>query len=79
MSRSAVFLDIKKVFDRVWYLDLLHKLPTLKISISLIKLISSFLSQRKHRVSVDGEMSTARDISAIMLGPVLHIVQSIYK
>jgi hypothetical protein len=29
-----------------------------------MKLISSFLSQRKVRVSVDGEMSTPKDIQA---------------
>jgi hypothetical protein len=31
---------------------------------SAIKLIGSFLSQRKFRVSVEGEMSTTRDIQA---------------
>jgi hypothetical protein len=34
------------------------------ILIILIKLISSFLSRRKFRVSIEGEMSTARDIEA---------------
>jgi hypothetical protein len=33
-------------------------------STNLIKLISSFLSQRKFRVSVEGEMCTLRDIKA---------------
>jgi hypothetical protein len=41
-----------------------YKLLELKFSISPIKLISSFLSQRKFRVSVEGEMSTPRDIQA---------------
>jgi hypothetical protein len=58
------FLDIEKAFDTIWHLDLLYKLSELKFSVSLIKLISSFLSQRKFRVSVKGEMCTPRDIQA---------------
>jgi hypothetical protein len=41
---------------------LLYKLSTLKFLISLVKLVSSFLSQRKFKVSVEGEMFTPRDI-----------------
>jgi hypothetical protein len=37
-------------------------LSKLEFSTSLIKLISSFLSQRKFSVSVEGEMSTSREI-----------------
>jgi hypothetical protein len=82
MSTAAVFLDIEKAFDKIWHLGLLYKLSELKFSISLIKLISSFLSQGKFRVAVEGEMSTPRDIRAeVPQGYVLspHIVQSIYK
>jgi hypothetical protein len=61
---AAVFLDIEKSFDTTWHLGLLYKLSKLKFSISLIKLISSFLSERKFRVSVEGKVSTARDIQA---------------
>jgi hypothetical protein len=45
-------------------LGLLYKLSALQISNSLIKLIGSFLSQRKCIVSVEGEMSTPRDLQA---------------
>jgi hypothetical protein len=64
MSMAAVFLDTEKAFDITWHTGLLHKLPELKFSISLAKLISSFISQRKFRVSVEAEMSTSRDIQA---------------
>jgi hypothetical protein len=64
LSTAAVFLNIEKAFDTTWHLGLLYKLSKLKISISLIKLIRSFLSQGKFRVSVEGEMSTTRDIQA---------------
>jgi hypothetical protein len=57
MSTAAVFLDIEKAFDTTLHLGLLYKLSKLEFLISLIKLISSFLSQRKFRVLVEGEMS----------------------
>jgi hypothetical protein len=47
MSTAAVFLDIEKAFHTTWHIGLLYKLPELKFSISLIKLISTFLSHRK--------------------------------
>jgi hypothetical protein len=56
-----VFLDIEKAFHTTWHPGLLYKL---EFSINLVKLISSFLSQRKFRVSVEGEMSTPREMQA---------------
>jgi hypothetical protein len=64
MPTDAVFLDTGKAFDKTWHLGLLYKLLVLKFSISLIKLISSFLSQRKFGVSIEGELSTQRVIQA---------------
>jgi hypothetical protein len=60
MSTDAGFMDIEKAFDTTCHLGLLHKLSELKFSINLIKLISSFLSQRKFRVSVEGEICVPR-------------------
>jgi retron-type reverse transcriptase len=64
MSTAAVFLDIEKAFDTTWHAGLLYKLSKLEFSTSFIKLIGSFLSQRKFRVSVEGEMSTQREMQA---------------
>jgi hypothetical protein len=64
ISTAAVFLDIEKAFDTTWQPGLLYKLSKLQFSISLIKLIASFLSQRKFRVSVEGEMSKPRYMQA---------------
>jgi hypothetical protein len=64
ISTAAVFLDIEKSFDTTWHSVLLYKLSKLKFSTSLIKLTGSFLSQRKFRVSVEGEMSTPRAMKA---------------
>lgn len=58
MSTAAVFLDIEKAFDRTWRSGLLYKLSDLKFSFG----ISSFLSHKKFRVSVEGEISTPREI-----------------
>jgi hypothetical protein len=66
MSTATVFLDTEKAFDTTMHLGLLHKLSELKFSISLIKLIPSFLSQRKFGVSVEYEISTPSDIKAGM-------------
>jgi hypothetical protein len=64
MCTAAVFSDIKKDFDRTWHTDLLYKLLKLEFLTSLIKLISSFLSQRKFSVLVEGEMSMQKEIQA---------------
>jgi retron-type reverse transcriptase len=64
MSTAAVFLDIEKAFDTTWHPGLLYKLTKLEFSARIIKLISSFLSNRKFRASVEGEVSTPREIQA---------------
>jgi hypothetical protein len=52
--------DSHKAFDTTWHTGLLYNLSKLYFSVSLIKLISSFLYKRKLFVSVEGEMSTPR-------------------
>jgi hypothetical protein len=64
ISTAAVFLDIENAFDTTWHPGLLYKLSKLGFSTNLIKLLGSFLSQRKFRVSVEGEMSTPREMQA---------------
>jgi hypothetical protein len=59
MSTAVVFF-IEKAFDKTWHTGLLYKLSKLDSSVSLIKLISSFLYKRKCFGSVEGEMSTPR-------------------
>jgi hypothetical protein len=64
LSTAALFLDIEKACYTTWHTGLLYKLSKLEFSINLIKLLSSLLSQRKFRVSVEGEMSTPRVMQA---------------
>jgi hypothetical protein len=44
--------NLSKAFDTTWHLGLLYNLLELKFSIGLIKLVSSFLSQRKFRNTI---------------------------
>ena len=54
-ATRAVALDISKAFDRVWHAGRLHKLTSYGISGQIFGLISSFLSNRRLRVVLDGE------------------------
>jgi hypothetical protein len=74
---AAVFLDIKKAFYTTWHSGLLYKLSQLAFLTSLIKLIASFLTDRKFKVLVEGEFSASRNIAAgvsqgSVLAPVLY-------
>jgi hypothetical protein len=82
ISMAAVFLDVEKEFDTAWHPGLLYKLSELHFSISLIKLSSSFLSNRKFRVTVEGELSISPNIQAgapqvSVLSPTLYSLYAI--
>ena len=56
-ATRPVALDISKDIDRVWHAGLLHKLKFYGISGQIFGLISSFLSNRRLRVVLDGKSS----------------------
>ena len=60
----GVFLDISKVFDKVWHEGLLFKLQQYVISGELITLIKDFLSCRKQRVVLNGQHLSWADVKA---------------
>jgi hypothetical protein len=64
MLTPALFLNIEEICDTTWHSGLLYKLSKLEFLTSLIKLIRSFLSQSKFRVSAEGEISTPREMRA---------------
>jgi hypothetical protein len=64
MWTAAVFVDIEKAFDTTSHPGVLYKLSELQFSISFIKLIASFLTNRKFKVSVEGELSSLRKVAA---------------
>ena len=57
MATLAVALGISNVFDRVLHAGLLHKLKSYGISGQIFGLISSFLSNRRLQVVLDGKSS----------------------
>ena len=63
-ATRAVALDISKAFDRVWHADLLCKLRSYGISGQIFGLISSFLSNRRLRVVLDGKSSQEYPVNA---------------
>ena len=63
-ATRAVALDIYKAFDRVWHAGLLHKLKSYGISGQIFGLISSFLSNRRLRVVMDGKSSQEYPVNA---------------
>ena len=78
-ATPAVALDISKDFDRVWHAGLLHKLKSYGISGQIFVLISSFLSNRRLRVILDGKCSQEYPVNVgvpqgSILGPTLFLL-----
>ncbi|GBN31349.1 RNA-directed DNA polymerase from mobile element jockey [Araneus ventricosus] len=61
---ESVFLDIQKAFDRAWQDGFIHKLIHYKTPSYLIKLIDSYLLERKFAVRVKNELSSTKNINA---------------
>ena len=78
-ATRAVALDISKAFDGVWHAGLLHKLKSYGISGQIFGLISSFLSNRRLQVVLDGKSSQEYPGNAgvpqgSILGPTLFLL-----
>ena len=54
----SVFLDISKVFDKVWHEGLLYKLKSMGISGELFNLLENYLSDRFQRVLLNEQASS---------------------
>ena len=72
-------LDISQAFDRVWHAGLLHKLKFYGISGQIFSRISSFLSNRRLRVVLDGKSSLEYPVNAgvpqgSILGPTFFLL-----
>jgi hypothetical protein len=75
MSTAEAYLDVGKAFETTWHPGLLYEVYKLHFS------SSSFLSNRKFRVTAEGELSSLRYTSGgtprFHIGP--YSVQTIYK
>ena len=68
----AVFRDFSKAFDKVWHSGLIFKLKAIGISGLHLKLIKSYLSNRRQRVVLNNGLSTWKIIpSGVPQGSVL--------
>lgn len=71
----GLFLDIKGAFDGVWWPMVIDKLIRLEVSDSLVRIIRSYLNERKVTLS-SGESSVTREVTkgcpqGSVLGPIL--------
>ena len=60
----AVFIDVEKAFDSVWHNGLRYKLMNSKLSNKIIRLMSSFISDRTITVKINDEMSDKVKLNA---------------
>lgn len=63
-SAGMLSVDLQAAFDTIWHAGLMHKLMDLDLPLYLVKLIHSFLQDRKFQVKVGGSTSTPRSIQA---------------
>ena len=63
-ATRAVAIDISNAFDRVWNAGLLHKLKSYGISDQIFGVISSFFSNRRLRVVLDGKSLQKYQVNA---------------
>ena len=81
-ATGAVALDVFKAFDRIWHADIFHRLKSYGISGQIFDLISSFLSNRRLRVVLDGKSSQEYSVIAdvpqgSIFGPTLFYYTSV--
>ena len=75
----SVFLDISKIFEKVWHDGIVYKLTQNGISGNLLNLLEDFLKERKQRAVLNGQVSTWTNINAgvpqgFILGPLLFLI-----
>ena len=59
-----VFLDISKVFDKVWHDSLIFKLKSCGAETELLSLLRNYLENREQRIVLNGQISGCRKINS---------------
>ena len=75
----VMFFDISKAVDRVWHAGLIHKSQNIGSCGPLLKWFTSYLSDRKQKVTIGGCPSRLFNIRAgvpriFILGPLLFLI-----
>ena len=75
----GIYLDISKTFHKVWHESLIFKLKTYGIDGDLLISLINYLEDHKHRVALNGQISSWKNILAgvpqgSVLGPILFLI-----
>ena len=61
---AAVFIDVEKAFDSVWHDGLKYKLMNSNLPRKIVRLMASFLTNRKIAVNINGTISDQIPLNA---------------